>query len=152
MAEPLPNDIRESVAISGVDSVAGQPASLANLTYANTIANVNLSQQNTLANQQAINQVGLATLAKAVDLVADLSPMEAVATVKLDTGNDIAEQLADLKAVLNGFSPNPGGGSGGGSGGGGSNSGPKVTTNPSGGTNITLTDADLPTEISVQGG
>ena len=99
----LPADIRESIAIGSVNAVGGQPSSLANLTYANTIANTNLSQQNTVANQQSINQVGVSVLGKAVNLVSDLSPLEAVAVVKMDTGNDVAEQIADLKAAVSGF-------------------------------------------------
>jgi hypothetical protein len=42
-----------------------------------------------------------------VNLVANLSPMEAVAAVKLDTGNDVAEQLADIKGTVQAFSPPP---------------------------------------------
>jgi hypothetical protein len=100
----LPGDIRESVAISGVNAVAGQPAALSNLSYANAAANVNLSQQNAVAMQQAIGQVGVSALGKAINLVGDLQPMEAVAVTKLDTGNDIAQQISDLKAATE-FSP-----------------------------------------------
>lgn len=93
-------DTRESIAISGFHSVAQQPAMLSNLSYANLVANVNLSYQNALSNQQAMNQLGLAVTGKAVNLVANLSPMEAVAVVKLDTGDDFARQLADLKGAM----------------------------------------------------
>ena len=103
----LPDDIRESIAIGTVDAVAGQSSSLSNMAYANSISNVNISQQNTVANQQAINQVGVSVLGKAVNLVADLSPMEAVAVVKMDTGNDVAEQLMDLKSSVQAFPNQP---------------------------------------------
>lgn len=96
----LPDDIKESIAISNVNSVAQQPAMLSNLAYANLIANVNLSQQNAVSNQQAMNQLGVSVTGKAVNLVANLSPMEAVAVVKLDSGDDFAaQQLADLKGA-----------------------------------------------------
>jgi hypothetical protein len=101
----LPDDIRESIAIGNVKSVAEQPSMLSNLAYANLINNVNLSQQNAVANQQAMNQILLTVTGKIVNLLANLSPMEAVAVVKMDTGNDIAQQLADLKATLESFSP-----------------------------------------------
>jgi hypothetical protein len=39
----LPDDIRESIAIGNVKSVAEQPAMLSNLAFANLISNVNLS-------------------------------------------------------------------------------------------------------------
>ena len=98
----LPDDIRESIALGSFCGIAGQPSSLSNLAFSNTIANNNLTQQNTVANQQAMNQVAKAVLGDAVNLVANLSPMEAVAVVKMDTGNDIAQQLTDLKAAIAG--------------------------------------------------
>lgn len=103
----LPDDIRESIAIGNVKSVAEQSSMLSNLAYANLISNVNLSQQNAVSNQQASNQLGVTVTGKAVNLVANLSPMEATAVVKLDTGNDVAEQLADLKGTLQTFNPPP---------------------------------------------
>ena len=101
----LPDDIRESIAIGNVKSVAEQSSMLSNLAYANLISNVNLSQQNAVSNQQAMNQLGVTVTGKVVNLVANLSPMEAVAVVKMDTGNDIAEQLSDIKGTLSAFAP-----------------------------------------------
>ncbi|HBB88617.1 MAG TPA: R body protein [Blastocatellia bacterium] len=103
----LPDDIRESIAIGNVKSVAEQSSMLSNLAYANLISNVNLSQQNAVSNQQAMNQLGLTVTGKVVNLVANLSPMEAVAVVKMDTGNDIAQQLSDIKGTLASFAPTP---------------------------------------------
>lgn len=100
LTSALPDDIRESIAIGNVKSVAEQPSMLSNLAYANLIANVNLAGQNAVSNQQAMNQLALTVTGKVVNLVANLSPLEAVAVVKLDTGNDIAEQIADLKAAV----------------------------------------------------
>ncbi|MEM9216681.1 MAG: RebB family R body protein [Cyanobacteria bacterium P01_F01_bin.150] len=96
----LPGDIRESIAIANAKSVAEQPAMLSNLTYSNSISNINLSQQNAVSNQQALNQLGITVTGKAVNRVSNLSPMEAVAVVKMDTGNDVAEQISDLKAAI----------------------------------------------------
>ena len=95
----LPGDIRESVAIANAKSVAEQPAMLSNLAFANLAANTNLSQQNALSNQQAMNQLAITVVGNAVNRVSDLSPMEAIAVNKLDTGDDVAQHLADLKAV-----------------------------------------------------
>jgi len=99
----LPDDIRESIAIGNVKSVGEQPSMLSNLAYANLISNVNLAQQNAVSNQQAMNQLQITVTGKAVNRVSDLSPLEAVAVTKLDTGNDVAQQLADLKATVNAF-------------------------------------------------
>ncbi|MDB9516058.1 RebB family R body protein [Roseofilum reptotaenium CS-1145] len=99
MPSALPGDIRESIAIANAKSVAEQPALLANLAFANVVANTNLSQQNALSNQQAMNQLAMTVTAKAVNKVSDLTPLEALAVNKLYTGNDVAQQLADLRAV-----------------------------------------------------
>lgn len=101
----LPKEIIDAIAIGNVKSVAEQSSMLSNLAYANLITNTNLSAQNAVANQQALNQLGATVTGKSVNLVANLSPLEAVASVKLDTGNDIAEQLADLKGTIEAFSP-----------------------------------------------
>jgi hypothetical protein len=103
LTSALPDDIRESIAIGNVKSVAEQPSMLSNLAYANLIANVNLAGQNAVSNQQAMNQLALTVTGKVVNLVANFSPLEAAAVVKLDTGNDIAEQLADLKGTIASF-------------------------------------------------
>ena len=100
----LPDDIRESIAIGSFTSISGQPSSLSSLAYSNSISNNNLTQQNTVANQQAMNQVGQSVLGTTVNLVSNLSPMEAVAVVKMDTGNDVAQQLADLQGTVAAFS------------------------------------------------
>jgi hypothetical protein len=145
----IADDIRESIALSSVNSLSGQPANLSNLSYGNALGNVNLSQQNTVANQQAMDQVGLSVLGNAIDLISNLSPMEAVAVIKLDTGNDVAEQISDLKAALTDsensvtpFPPTPPTPP--------FPPGPEIEANPSGGTTITLTDQDLPTEFIIE--
>jgi hypothetical protein len=44
-------------------------------------------------------QLAMTATAKAVNKVSDLSPMEALAIAKLDTSNDLAQQIADVKAA-----------------------------------------------------
>ncbi|MEP7218297.1 MAG: RebB family R body protein [Bacteroidota bacterium] len=95
----LPDEITESIAIANTNSIANQPAMLSNLMYANLVQNTNLSQQNAVANQQAMNQLGIAVVGRTVNMITTLSPMEAVAVQKLDTGNDVAEEIANLKAA-----------------------------------------------------
>ncbi|MBD2502134.1 RebB family R body protein [Anabaena azotica] len=99
MPSGLPNDIRESIAIANAKSVAEQPAMLSNLAFANLVTNTNLAQQNALANQQAMYQMSVTVTAKAVNKISDLSPVEALAITKLDTSNDVAQQIADLKVA-----------------------------------------------------
>lgn len=99
----LPDDIRESVAIANVKSVAEQSSMLSNLAYADMMSNDNLSQQNAVSNQQGMNQLGVTVAGKVNNLISSLNPMEATAIAKLDTGNDVAEQLADIKGTLKSF-------------------------------------------------
>ena len=75
----LPEDIRESIAIGNVKSVAEQPAMLSNLAFANLVNNINLSQQNALSNQQAMNQLALSVTGKIVNMLSSLGPLEAAA-------------------------------------------------------------------------
>ena len=93
---PLPEEITESIAIGNVKSVAEQSSMLSNLAFSNLIANVNLSQQNAVANQQAVNQLGVTVLGKTVNLVANLGPLEAVSANQVLTGNAVAEELIDI--------------------------------------------------------
>lgn len=80
-----------------------QVAVLSNLALSNLIVNMNLLQQNAISIQQAMNQVTMAVAAKAVNAIIMLSPVEAASIVKLNTGNDVAEQIADLKAAVEAF-------------------------------------------------
>lgn len=68
----------EAVAVSLVKSIGAQPAQAANLAYSNLIANVNLSQQNAVSNQQAMNELGIAVTGKTVNVIANFSPAETV--------------------------------------------------------------------------
>jgi hypothetical protein len=95
----LPDDIRESIAVANVKSVAEQPAMLSNLAYANLVSNINLSQQNAVSNQQAMNQLLITVTGKIVNMLANLSPLEAAAATGLFTGDDLASRIADLKAT-----------------------------------------------------
>ncbi len=65
----LPDQIVESIAISNAKSIGEQPAILSNLALANQILNNNMQQQLMLSQQQAMNQITMATLAKCVALI-----------------------------------------------------------------------------------
>ncbi|HEX8559088.1 MAG TPA: hypothetical protein VF668_13365 [Pyrinomonadaceae bacterium] len=99
-ASALSDDARESVALGNLSSVAGQPSALADLALLNLVNNINASQQNAVSNQQAMNQVALATTGRVVNLVAGLSPLEALAVGRLYAGINVARQLAELKGSI----------------------------------------------------
>lgn len=65
MAEPtsVNSQITDAITQSNITSIGSQPGELANLALSNMIMNVNLSQQNAVSNQQAMNQITIAILA-----------------------------------------------------------------------------------------
>lgn len=96
----LPNDIRESVTIGNLKSVAEQSSLVANLSYANLLINENLGQQNAVSNQQGMNHLNVTVTGKINKLVSSLNPVESRALTRLEAGNNVAEHLADIKAML----------------------------------------------------
>jgi hypothetical protein len=97
---PLPLDVLQAISISNAKSVAEQPAMLANLAFSNLVQNVNLSQQNAVSNQQAMNELNVVVTGKTVNLISNVSPLEAAAITQLFTGNTVAEEIADLQASV----------------------------------------------------
>lgn len=65
----LPPGLVEAVAIGNLKDISEQPAMLANLAYSNTVSNTNLSQQNAVANQQAMNELGISIVGAGVNLL-----------------------------------------------------------------------------------
>lgn len=94
----------DSNATESQNPIAEQPAMLANLAFANLVANTNLAQQNAVANQQAMNELGISVVAKGVTVLSQLSPLEARSAVDILTNNELAQTLADLKATVQAFS------------------------------------------------
>lgn len=90
----------EAVAISNLSAIASQPAMLSNLAYSNTVAVLNLSMQNAVAHQQALNQLRIAIVGKTVNAVSNLDPVESRSASHVFSGNAVAEALAGLAAAL----------------------------------------------------
>lgn len=61
----LPDDIRESLAVANLKTVAENPAVLQNLATANAVAH-----------QQAMNQIAQAAVGKIVESIIQVSPVE----------------------------------------------------------------------------
>lgn len=102
----LNNAVVEAVAASGMYSISTQPAMLSNLDYSNAVANNNLSEQNAVANQQAVSEVGVSILGKAVSMISDLGSLESKSNSEIISGNTIAEQIGSLKASVQAFAGN----------------------------------------------
>ena len=99
----IPEDVLSAVAVANVKAIAGQPAMLSNLAYSNVVANTNLSQQNAVAHQQAMNELSISILAKAANLISNLGPLEARSAAEVLTNNELAQTIADLKATTQAF-------------------------------------------------
>ncbi len=69
MADSLPAEIVQAIAISNAKSIGEQPAVLANLALAQQIFNQNMQQQIALSQQQAMNQVQMAAAAKCITMI-----------------------------------------------------------------------------------
>jgi hypothetical protein len=91
----LPSSIVQAIAISNTKSIGEQPAILANLALANQILNNNLQQQIWISQQQALNQIAMATMAKCVSLIVG-APSTATTTA----------DLKDLFSVMKEFASN----------------------------------------------
>ena len=100
---PSLGEITTVIGITNLKSVGEQPAMLSNLAYSNTVANTNLSHQNAVSNQQAMNELGISIVGKTVNKVSDLGPLEARSAVDVLTDNALAEVIADLKGTLAAF-------------------------------------------------
>jgi Killing trait len=104
----LPEDIVEAIAVSNAKSIGEQPAILSNLALANEIANVNLSQQNSIANQQAMFQLQMATVAKCVELIVNIDPNNPKASDQIEMYKKLMEQMVELfNKMSSGSSPTP---------------------------------------------
>jgi hypothetical protein len=119
MPDTLDEGVVSSVAIGNLKAISEQPAMLSNLAYSNVVSTNNLGQQNAVANQQAMNELGISVIAKGSNTVSDLGPMEARSAVDILTNNELAETIADLKATMQAFAGPGGGAARGGKGGGG---------------------------------
>jgi hypothetical protein len=112
MPSNFPENVVEGVAVGNLKSIAEQPAMLSNLAFANVAFSNNLAQQNAVANQQAMNETGVAATSKAVKAVASIGPLEARSAVDVLTNDEIAQTIADLKATVAAFVSQGGGPSG----------------------------------------
>ena len=65
----LPAALEQAIAATNANVIGLQPAVLANLALANEVFNANLQQQMIIAQQQAMNQLILATAAKCVEII-----------------------------------------------------------------------------------
>ena len=97
----LPEEIVTSVAIDNVKTIASGPSVNSQfyqgLSMGNAVHNQNMSQQNAIAEQNAI---GVARLTAIKQLI-EVDPLEAIAVNKVMTGHDLGSQITALLSALN---------------------------------------------------
>lgn len=99
---PIPR-ITGVLSLTSLETNATGASRFANLGYANVTTNVNVSAQNAVSNQQAHSQLNRSVVGMSVNQVSNLGPLEARSSVDVLTDNELAQTLADLRAVLDGF-------------------------------------------------
>ncbi|MBV6812421.1 FAD-binding monooxygenase [Xanthomonas campestris pv. passiflorae] len=98
MADSLPADIIQAIAISNAKSIGEQPAVLANLALAQQIFNQNMQQQISLSQQQAMNQVQMAAAAKCVAMIERTSECKNQQSID-QMVKDIEKLIKDMGAI-----------------------------------------------------
>lgn len=93
-------DVVESITIANLKTVAEQPSVFSNMMLANSVFNQNMSQQNALSSQNALEIARLG----AVKSIVEFNPIDASqarATQHALTGDSVAMQMQSLLASLN---------------------------------------------------
>ncbi|NKJ19889.1 hypothetical protein [Dyella sp. SG609] len=103
--DSLPDDVVQSIAISNAKSLEAQPAILANLELAQQVFNQNLRQQNAVAQQQAMNLIRLAVVAKCVSMIESADGNDDSAIEKI--GRNAEKLFQDLGRSIAGEEPSP---------------------------------------------
>ncbi len=93
MADTLPDDIIQAIAINNAKSISDQPSVLSNLALANQVLNNNMQQQLMINQQQAMNQITMATLSKCVAVITNADASDP---------KSLADYLAVLKSLNKG--------------------------------------------------
>jgi hypothetical protein len=95
--------IASSLNGASLSSVSSYSDGVTNMNFGNTQSNVNLSQKNSLANQQRLNQLNTSIIGKTVNKVSNYQPLASRSEVYVLTENSLAETIADLKSAIEGF-------------------------------------------------
>lgn len=100
--DPTKGSIMEAVALTGV-VMSEQPSMLSNLAYSNILSSNDLSAKSLVSNQNAQNKLRLSILSKAVNQIQNSQPLQARSAMDMLTNNELAQTVADLKAIATAF-------------------------------------------------
>jgi hypothetical protein len=100
MADVVNPQAVDAITIGNVKTIA-ETLAAANANLGQMAAHsLGLAMQNSVAQQQALNQISNAVVTQAVNMLLNLDPLEAVGAAKVLTGNDVAQQIAQLAAAV----------------------------------------------------
>jgi hypothetical protein len=80
-----------------------QPSVLSDLAYSNQVSSTNQASKSQVSNQDAMNRLRHMILANAVTSVQSTDPKTARSVVSVLTSNELAQEIADLKAAIAAF-------------------------------------------------
>lgn len=89
VASSIPDNILEAVAVNNVKTLGEA-----------TAHSIALAQQNAVAHQNRVNAIAEAAMSQAIKGLLETDPIEAIANSKMLTGNDTAQQIAQLSAAV----------------------------------------------------
>jgi len=101
MAEKVDPQITDAISQTDVKVVGEAPAEAMAMLYQMTASAVGLAINNAVASQQQMNAISNAATTQAVNKLLNMDASEAIALVKANSGNDIAQQMSTLLAALN---------------------------------------------------
>ncbi|KAF1007445.1 MAG: hypothetical protein GAK28_01787 [Luteibacter sp.] len=93
---------KDAVSVAGA-TVAQLPAALSDLAYANQVGSTGMAARSQIANQDAMYRLRQMILADAVATVQTTSPSTARSSLTVLTSNELAREIADLKASVQAF-------------------------------------------------
>ncbi|HEY4093564.1 MAG TPA: hypothetical protein VGN46_18810 [Luteibacter sp.] len=103
---PSGDAITAALAINSV-ATAQQASALTNLAYGNQVNSTAVGAQAQVAHQDALNRLRHVILARAVSSVQVPAPLAARSDVFVFSSNELAQDIADLKAAVEAFVPTP---------------------------------------------
>lgn len=98
---PVNEQVVDVITIENAKNIGGASSVAMAGLYQTAAQSLGLAMQNAVANQQQMNAINQAATTGAVNLLLHMDPAEALATVKANTGNDVAAQMQALLAALN---------------------------------------------------
>ena len=83
-----------------IDTKENELTILVSTLYSNTIQNINISQQNAVDHQRNMNIMLSALMANVASMILSQDPLQTNSATKALTGNQLAEEITNLKDTI----------------------------------------------------